>query len=42
MKAIVVGCSANVYGENDYVLTFLYRTSSIQNGAAGLPTVEGV
>ncbi|KAL8908117.1 MAG: hypothetical protein Q9207_001009 [Kuettlingeria erythrocarpa] len=32
----------NVYSENDYVLGFLYRTSSIQYGVAGLQKIEGL
>src|SRR5207245_189420 len=32
----------NVYSENDYILAFLYRTSSIQYGVAGLQEVQDV
>lgn len=42
MRSMVSGRLVNVYSENDYVLGFLYRTSSIQYGVAGLQKVEGV
>jgi len=42
MRSVVSGRLVNVYSENDYVLGFLYRTSSIQYGVAGLQKVEGV
>lgn len=32
----------NVYSENDYILAFLYRTSSIQYGVAGLQEAQDV
>ena len=32
----------NVYSEEDHILGFLYRTSSLQFGVAGLQPVEGV
>ena len=42
MRSVVAGRLINVYSENDYVLAFLYRTSSIQLGVAGLQKVEGL
>ena len=42
MRSVVGGRLINVFSENDYVLGFLYRTSSIQLGVAGLQRVEGV
>ncbi|MCJ1283498.1 hypothetical protein MMC26_002828 [Xylographa opegraphella] len=42
MRTVVSGRLVNVYSENDYVLGFLYRTSSIQLGIAGLQKVEGL
>lgn len=42
MRSVVAGRLINVYSENDYILAFLYRTSSIQYGVAGLQEVEGV
>ncbi|KAI9760010.1 MAG: vesicular-fusion protein S17 [Chaenotheca gracillima] len=42
MRSVVAGRLINVYSENDYILGFLYRTSSIQYGVAGLQKVEGV
>jgi hypothetical protein len=42
MKGVVTGRLVNVYSENDYVLAFLYRTSSIQLGVAGLQAIEDV
>ncbi len=40
MKSVVAGRLVNVYSENDYILGFLYRTSSIQLGIAGLQEIE--
>ena len=42
MRSVVAGRIINVFSENDYVLGFLYRTSSIQFGVAGLQKVEGL
>jgi hypothetical protein len=42
MRSVVMGRLVNVYSEKDYILGFLYRTSSIQFGVAGLQAVEGV
>jgi len=42
MKTVASGRLVNVFSENDYVLGFLYRTSSIQYGVAGLQKIEGV
>ncbi|KAK3315257.1 hypothetical protein B0H66DRAFT_536126 [Apodospora peruviana] len=42
MKSVVAGRLVNVYSENDYILAFLYRTSSIQYGVAGLERIEGI
>ena len=42
MRTVVAGRLVNIYSENDYILGFLYRTSSIQLGIAGLQNVHGV
>ncbi|KAI6089794.1 DUF726-domain-containing protein [Hypoxylon rubiginosum] len=46
MRTVVSGKLFNVYSENDYILGFLYRTTSMQLGIAGLQAVgddiEGV
>ena len=42
MKSVVTGRLVNVYTTNDPVLAFIYRTSSIQLGVAGLQPIEGV
>lgn len=42
IRALVSGRVVNVYSENDMVLGFLYRTSAIQLGVAGLEAIEGV
>ncbi|QDS74031.1 hypothetical protein FKW77_009019 [Venturia effusa] len=42
MRSVVSGRLVNVYSENDYILAFLYRTSSIQYGVAGLRSIEYV
>jgi hypothetical protein len=41
IRSVVSGRLVNVYSEKDYVLAFLYRTSSIQFGVAGLEAVDG-
>lgn len=42
IRSVVSGRLVNVYSENDYVLGFVYRTSSIQLGVAGLQKIEGL
>jgi len=42
MKSVVTGRLVNVYSENDYILGFLYRMSSLQYGVAGLQRIEGI
>lgn len=42
MRTVVASRLVNVYSENDYILGFLYRTSSIQYGVAGLQKIEGL
>ncbi|KAL8827626.1 MAG: hypothetical protein Q9170_006938 [Blastenia crenularia] len=42
MRSVVASRLVNVYSENDYVLGFLYRTSSIQYGVAGLQKIDGL
>jgi hypothetical protein len=42
IRSVVSGRVVNAYSENDSVLAFLYRTSSMQLGVAGLQAVEGV
>ncbi|KAK3321161.1 hypothetical protein B0T19DRAFT_444939 [Cercophora scortea] len=42
MKSVVAGRLVNVYSENDYILGFLYRTSSVQYGVAGLQRIDGI
>lgn len=42
MRSVVSSRLVNVYSANDYVLGFLYRTSSIQYGVAGLQKIEGI
>lgn len=41
LRSVVTGRLVNVYSENDYILGFLYRTSSIQFGIAGLQAIQG-
>lgn len=42
LRSAVSGRLVNVYSKNDYVLGFMYRTSAIQYGVAGLQPVEGL
>lgn len=42
MRAVVSGRLVNAYASEDWVLGFLYRTSAIQLGVAGLQPIEGV
>ena len=42
LRSVVASRLVNVFSANDYVLGFLYRTSSIQYGVAGLQKVEGI
>jgi hypothetical protein len=42
IRSVVSGRVVNVFSEHDYVLGFLYRTSSIQYGVAGLEKIENV
>ncbi|KAL8751714.1 MAG: hypothetical protein Q9184_005982, partial [Pyrenodesmia sp. 2 TL-2023] len=42
MKTACAGRLINVYSTNDRVLAFLYRTSSIQYGVAGLAPIQGL
>ncbi|KAF6830847.1 DUF726 domain-containing protein [Colletotrichum musicola] len=41
LKSVVAGRLINVYSENDYLLGFLYRTSNLQFGVAGLQAIQG-
>ncbi|KAK2600162.1 hypothetical protein QQS21_005107 [Conoideocrella luteorostrata] len=41
LKSVVSGRLVNVYSEQDYILGFLYRTSNIQFGIAGLQEIQG-
>lgn len=42
IRAVVSGRVVNVFSKQDYILGFLYRTSSVQLGVAGLQPVVGV
>jgi hypothetical protein len=42
IRAVVSGRVVNVFSKKDYILAFLYRTSSVQLGVAGLQPVIGV
>ncbi|KAI1136767.1 DUF726-domain-containing protein [Hypoxylon sp. FL0543] len=42
IRSIVTGRVVNAYSTNDYILAFLYRSSSIQFGVAGLSPVLNV
>ncbi|KAJ4347519.1 hypothetical protein N0V95_005350 [Ascochyta clinopodiicola] len=42
MRSVVSGRVVNVFSTQDYILGFLYRTSSVQLGIAGLQPILGV
>lgn len=42
LRSVVSGRFVNVFSENDYILAFLYRTSSAQLGIAGVQAIEGI
>ncbi|KAF1916805.1 hypothetical protein BDU57DRAFT_497801 [Ampelomyces quisqualis] len=42
LRSVVSGRVVNVFSTKDYILAFLYRTSSVQLGVAGLQPVVGV
>lgn len=42
IRSVVTGKLFNVYSENDFILAFLYRATSIQLGIAGLQAVEDI
>ncbi|KAI0879174.1 hypothetical protein GGS24DRAFT_231116 [Hypoxylon argillaceum] len=42
IRSVVTGRVVNAYSTRDYILGFLYRTSSIQYGVAGLQPILGV
>ncbi|GAB7349140.1 hypothetical protein MBLNU459_g8082t1 [Dothideomycetes sp. NU459] len=42
IRSVVSGRVVNVYSTSDYILAFLYRSSSIQYGIAGLQPIAGV
>jgi pimeloyl-ACP methyl ester carboxylesterase len=42
MRTVVSGKMFNVYSENDYLLAFLYRATSIQLGVAGLQNIRDI
>lgn len=42
MRSVVSGKVVNVYSENDYILAFLYRATTIQLGVAGLQAIKDV
>lgn len=42
MRTAVSGRLVNVYSDKDYLLAFLYRTSSLQYGVAGLMPISGL
>ncbi|KAF5008785.1 hypothetical protein FDECE_4959 [Fusarium decemcellulare] len=41
LKSVVSGRLVNVYSESDFLLGFLYRTSNIHFGVAGLQRIQG-
>lgn len=42
IRSVVAGRLVNVYSEKDYILAFLYRTSSVQLGVAGLQAIQNI
>ncbi|KAK3341285.1 hypothetical protein B0T25DRAFT_464983 [Lasiosphaeria hispida] len=42
MRSVVSGKIFNIYSENDYLLAFLYRATSIQLGIAGLQEIKDI
>ncbi|KAH8730606.1 hypothetical protein GQ44DRAFT_673532 [Phaeosphaeriaceae sp. PMI808] len=42
IRSVVSGRVVNVFSKQDFILGFLYRTSSVQLGIAGLQPIEGV
>jgi hypothetical protein len=42
MRSVVSGRVINVYSENDYILAFIYRATSLQFGVAGLQAIGDV
>lgn len=42
IRSVVASRFVNIYSSNDLILGFLYRTSSIQYGIAGLQKIEGL
>ncbi|KAK4153239.1 hypothetical protein C8A00DRAFT_43803 [Chaetomidium leptoderma] len=42
IRTVVSGKMFNVYSENDYLLAFLYRATSIQLGVAGLQEIKDI
>ncbi|KAB5567011.1 hypothetical protein GE09DRAFT_1109009 [Coniochaeta sp. 2T2.1] len=42
MRSVVSGKMFNVYSENDYILAFLYRATSMQLGIAGLQRIQDI
>lgn len=42
MRSVVSGKMFNVFSENDYILAFLYRATSIQLGVAGLQEIKDI
>ncbi len=42
MRTVVSGKMFNVYSENDFLLAFLYRATSIQLGVAGLQEIKDI
>lgn len=41
LKSVVSGRLVNVYSDKDFILGFLYRTSNIHFGVAGLQEIQG-